>query len=311
LARNLAAVFVVAVVGVGAGPAVALAHHHHQKGHHSRCGARRRHHRHSRRHRCARRRSRRPSGHGHGVSPAPSSGSATTAANQSNNWSGYNQGTLEQGGTLFHAIGAQWTVPTARQHTSGQAEYSSDWIGIGGGCIDAGCVFTDPTLIQTGTEQDVGANGSASYSAWWEVIPGPSLTITSMSIHPGDRMSASIVETLPGSEVWTITISDLTNGQSYTRTVPYTSSHATAEWIQETPLILGTGAGFAALPNLTSPQFDHATVNGSPAKLKPSEQIQLIDSSGKVIGAPSSPDPDIDGFNVCTWASACSAPTSS
>ena len=48
-----------------------------------------------------------------------------------------------------------WTVPTATQHTAGQAEASSDWIGIGGGCIDAGCTASDSTLIQTGTEQDV------------------------------------------------------------------------------------------------------------------------------------------------------------
>jgi hypothetical protein len=231
--------------------------------------------------------------------------------NQSSNWFGYNQGTLEQGNKLFNSIAGAWTVPTATQHTSGQAEYSSDWIGIGGGCIDAGCTATDSTLIQTGTEQDVAAGGGASYSVWWEVIPGPSLTITSMSVHPGDRMSASIAEVVPNSNVWTITIKDVTNGQSYTTMVPYSSTHATAEWIEETPLIIGTNAGFAALPNLTSPGFDLATTNGAPANLKASEQMNLINSSGTVIGAPSAPDPDADGFNACTWAGTCTAPASS
>lgn len=233
-------------------------------------------------------------------------------ANQSNNWSGYDQGSLEQGGTppkLFSSIGAHWTVPTATQHTSGQAEYSSDWIGIGGGCVDSGCTVTDSTLIQTGTEQDVASNGAASYSAWWEIIPGPSLTITSMTVHPGDSMSASIDQVVPG--VWTISISDATDGQSYTTTVPYTSTESTAEWIQETPLILGTNAGFAALPNLTSPNFDLATTNGGPANLKASEEMNLVDSSGNVIGAPSAPDPDADGFNACTWAGTCTSPASS
>lgn len=230
-------------------------------------------------------------------------------ASQSNNWSGYNQGTLEQGSKLFTSIGGDWTVPTASQHTSGQAEYSSDWIGIGGGCVDAGCTITDSTLIQTGTEQDVDASGAASYSAWWEIIPGPSLTITSMTIHPGDKMSAAIKQVVPG--VWTISISDTTDGQSYTTTVPYTSTEDTAEWIQETPLILGTSAGFAALPNLTSPVFDLASTNGAPANLKSSEEMDLVDSNGNVIGAPSAPDPDADGFNVCTWAGTCTAPSSS
>jgi hypothetical protein len=116
---------------------------------------------------------------------------------------------------------------------------------------------------------------------------------------------------VPNSNLWTITIKDLTNGQSYTTTVPYTSTHLTAEWIEETPLLLGTNAGFAALPNLTSPAFDLATTNGAPANLKSSEQMQLIDSGGTVIGSPSAPDPDADGFNACAWAGTCTAPSSS
>jgi hypothetical protein len=231
--------------------------------------------------------------------------------NQSSNWFGYNQGTLEQGSKLFNSITGDWTVPAATQHTAGQAENSSDWIGIGGGCVDSGCTATDSTLIQTGTEQDVSSSGAPSYSVWWELVPAPSLTITSMTVNPGDHMHASIAEVVPDSNLWTITIKDLTNGQSYTTTVPYTSTHLTAEWIEETPLLLGTNAGFAALPNLTSPAFDLATTNGAPANLKATEQMQLIDSGGNVIGSPSAPDPDADGFNACTWARTCTAPSSS
>src|SRR5213082_3092084 len=46
-------------------------------------------------------------------------------AAQSNNWFGYNQGTLEQGGKMFNAITGDWTVPTATQHTAGQDEASA------------------------------------------------------------------------------------------------------------------------------------------------------------------------------------------
>src|SRR5437667_1020024 len=68
-------------------------------------------------------------------------------ANQSSNWFGYNQGTLEQGGgKMFHSITGDWTVPTATRHTAGQDASSSDWIGIGGGCIDAKCNVGDATL---------------------------------------------------------------------------------------------------------------------------------------------------------------------
>jgi len=103
----------------------------------------------------------------------------------------------------------------------------------------------------------------------------------------------------------------VTRNETFTQTVPYSSTHATAEWIEETPLILGTNAGFAALPNLTSPAFDLATVNGHPANLTASEQMYLIDSNSNVIGSPSAPDSDADGFNACTWATSCSAPSGS
>jgi Peptidase A4 family len=227
-------------------------------------------------------------------------------ANSSSNWFGYNQGTLEQGSKLFTSITGDWTVPTVTQHSSGQAEASSDWIGIGGGCIDAGCTATDSTLIQTGTEQDVDASGAASYSAWWELVPAPSLTISNMTVAPGDHMHASLSEVVPDSDVWTISIQDVTRGESFSQTVPYPSTHATAEWIEETPLEIGTNAGFASLPNLSNPGWTSATVNGASAGLKSSEEMDLIDSNSNVIGAPSAPNATADGFNECTWASTCS-----
>jgi hypothetical protein len=225
-------------------------------------------------------------------------------ANQSSNWFGYNQGTLEKGNKLFNSISGDWTVPTATQHRKGQAESSSDWIGIGGGCVDSGCAVTDNTLIQTGTEQDVNANGKASYSAWWEVIPAPSISV-SLPVHPGDRMHADISEVVPNSNVWTITLKNVTRNKTFTQTVPYSSTHLTAEWIEETPLLIGTDAGFAALPNLTNPAFDLAKTNGANAALTPAEKMLLTDSNGKVIGAPSNPDAQHDGFAACTWRSTC------
>ena len=143
-----------------------------------------------------------------------------------------------------------------------------------------------------------------------EIIPGPSLTITGMTVGAGDHMHASIAEAVAGSNVWAITLQDVTRNEAYSTTVPYSSSHLTAEWIEETPLIIGTGAGFAALPNLTSPNFDLATTNGASANLQASEEMLLTDSNGNVIGTPSAPDSDADGFGACTWATNCSVPAS-
>jgi hypothetical protein len=162
----------------------------------------------------------------------------------------------------------------------------------------------DETLIQTGTEPDVGANGTASYAAWYELVPAPELQITSMTVEPGDQMHASISQAAP--EVWDVTIQDLTRNESYSTTVPYPSTMDTAEWIEETPLEIGAQAGFAALPNLTDPAFNSLTVNGANPNLKSSEQIQLTDSSGSVIGTPSVPNSTGNGFSECTWTSTCS-----
>jgi hypothetical protein len=230
----------------------------------------------------------------------------TANANESSNWFGYSQGSLEQGDTLFNSISGNWTVPTATQHTSGQAEASSDWIGIGGGCVDSGCTVTDSTLIQTGTEQDVSATGAPSYSAWYELVPAPSLTISGITVHPGDQMHASISQLASDADVWDISITDLSTGQSYSTTLPYPSTMDTAEWIEETPLEIGTDAGFAALPNLTNPAFNSGTVNGSAVKLSTSEEMDLTDSNGDVIGAPSAPNSAGSGFDACAWASSCS-----
>jgi hypothetical protein len=232
---------------------------------------------------------------------------ASANANQSTNWFGYVQGTLEQGSKLFNSITGDWTVPAVSQHVAGKDQSSSTWIGIGGGCIDAGCTgVSDPTLIQTGTEQDVAADGTKSYSAWFEVIPAPSLTITSMTVSAGDHMHADISEVATDSDLWNITISDVTTGSTFTQTVPYPSTHTTAEWIEETPLTFGTsGAGLAALPDLTTTSFTGATTNGASAGLKASEEMFLTDANGVVIGAPSAPNATGDGFSVCTWATSC------
>jgi hypothetical protein len=221
----------------------------------------------------------------------------------SGNWFGYVQGTLEKPGRpMFKAITGTWVVPTATQHKRGESENSSTWIGIGGGCVNGNCLVTDNTLIQTGTEQDVAANGAASYHSWWEIIPAPSIS-TPLVVHAGNKIHASIVQTAPN--VWNISLRNLSTGKSWSQTVPYTSTHLTAEWVDETPLTTG---GFAALPNLSQTHFDDATVNGVNAHLTGAERLYLDTGSG-IIGAPSVPQSDGNGFGDCAWAKTCGVPS--
>ena len=229
----------------------------------------------------------------------------TANANKSSNWFGYNQGMLERNGKRFHSIAGDWRVPRAAQHKRGRAESSSTWIGIGGGCVDANCNIGDNTLIQTGTEQDVSRSGKGSYSAWWEVIPGPSVTIGKLRIRPRDHMHSNITEVRPN--IWRITLRNVTRGRTFRTTVPYTSTHATAEWIEETPVIVGANAGVADLPNLSRTSFNRARTNGAPAGLRRSERI-LLTSNKRVVGTPSAPDRQQDGFALCAWKNTCFNP---
>jgi len=229
--------------------------------------------------------------------------------NQSNNWSGYNIGNEYPGiptGTVFTQVSGGWVVPTAKQHTSGQAEYSASWVGIGGGCVTDNCSITDSTLIQAGTSQDIASNGKASYYSWYELIPKTSVE-TSLAVSPGNKVDVSIQETAPAT--WKIDIDNVTTGKSWTKTVTYTSSMDTAEWIEETPLVLGArpDLGIAHLPTLGTVHFGAATLNGQNADLQTLDEMQLV-SGGQVLATPSGPNPKANGFNDCTYATSCAAP---
>jgi len=247
---------------------------------------------------------------GHTANTAFTSTHMQTAftTSQSSNWSGYNQGTLEKG-TTFHEVSGTWVVPAAHQRVSGQTEYSATWVGIGGGCLDTSCSSTDQTLIQAGTEQDVNSKGVASYGAWWEIIPQPSTPIA-LPVAAGQRVHVDVAETAT-REVWSIVIKNLSTGRSFSTTVSYSSSYATAEWIVETPLVIGSGGtGVAALPNLGKVVIDPGTANKANPALTAAEEIQLIDSRGHVIATPSAPDRERDGFGDCTYATSCATPAS-
>jgi peptidase A4-like protein len=233
---------------------------------------------------------------------------AVAATNQSFNWSGYMQGRLEKG-TEFHSIAATWVVPTATPHRTGEAEYSSSWIGVGGGCLDSSCALTDVTLIQAGIGHDVDASGKADYYAWWETIPAP-LIRTTLLVRAGDRIGVAIFENrIP--EIWTILIANFTTRGFFTITLPYASTYGSAEWVIETPLVIsesGTIVSVGPMPNLTTVRFDYAIANGAPAGFGPAERIELVDLDLQLIATPSLPDARRDGFNDCTYTPTCPAP---
>jgi hypothetical protein len=126
---------------------------------------------------------------------------------------------------------------------------NSDWVGIDG--------FASSTVEQTGTSSDC-YYGQVYYYAWYEFYPANSVTISSITVHPGDTITAQ-VNCVPGAvfATCTTTITDQRSHQSYTSSptqVPGAETDS-AEWIAESAYY----DGFLALTQTTQVQFSDAT----------------------------------------------------
>jgi hypothetical protein len=206
----------------------------------------------------------------------------------SSNWSGY----AITGGP-FTRVTASWVVPSVS--ATRKATYSSNWVGIDG--------FNDSNLIQTGTESDY-FSGSAHYNAWWEILPAPETRI-SMTVSPGDHMSASITQ--GANNQWTISITDTTTNTPFSIVQTYSAPLSSAEWIEEAPSI---GGRIAPLAHYSSPAlFDPGTANGGNPGLTAANGGVMI-QNGAQVSTPSVPDSDTDGFNISYGSTAPSPPGS-
>jgi hypothetical protein len=197
----------------------------------------------------------------------------------SSNWAGY-----AVAGGPYSSVGAQWTVPAVS--ASYRGSFSVLWVGIDG--------FTSSALIQAGTEADY-RNGAAHYSAWWEILPAPAVTIRTLSVRPGDRMSVTITRVSSGR--WRIVVKDARSG-SYATTRAYSGSASSAEWIEETPIVGGRTTLLAAHSTVV---FDHASLDGASPNLVPQDAGAMI-RRGVLVDTPSTPDADGDGFALAEQA---------
>ena len=183
------------------------------------------------------------------IGGAPAAGAAVTSSSSAN-WSGY-VSTRAKG---FRKVSATWTVPTV-SCTAGSESYSAAWVGLGGSST------TSAALEQAGTEADCSTAGTASYTAWYELVPdvGHDLPLT---VRPGDKIAASV--TVSGHRV-TVRMVDKTTGASVTKRLTAAAVDTTsAEWIVEAPsLCSGTSLTNAqcvqsSLANFGSTRFANA-----------------------------------------------------
>jgi len=220
----------------------------------------------------------------------PGSGTATTQpdtttttpariSDTSSNWSGY----VASGGT-FTSVTGTWIVPQVGATTTGA---DATWVGIGG--------VSGTDLIQGGTQATV-SGGSVSYEAWIEMLPDSSRTV-SLDVAPGDSVTVSITEQAGGE--WLINIANNTTKASYQRTVRYTSSRSSAEWIQEAP---SAGRGIIPLDDFGSVRFTDGSAvrDGKTQSLSAlgATAVAMINRAGQAIAQPSTLGADGSSFAV-------------
>src|SRR4051794_15010423 len=111
-----------------------------------------------------------------------SAASANAATSISSNWSGYVVAPWTSG-TKYKTVSGSWVVPQG--DCSSGVGHEATWVGIGG------YKSSSQALEQTGTEFDCAAEGTAKYSAWYELVPAAGHDIN-MAVRPGDTIDAAV-----------------------------------------------------------------------------------------------------------------------
>jgi Peptidase A4 family len=180
---------------------------------------------------------------------APAALARTTT---SSNWAGY---AVHHPGVTFRQVSGTWTQPSA-SCVAGQPSYSAVWVGIGG------FKPTSDALEQIGTEVDCEATGNPVSSAWYELVPAPSKTI-SFVVQPGDVVHATV--TVVGHQV-ILVLENRTRNRTFRKSVFASSIDvSSAEWIVEAPSECINQFACQALPlaNFGSVAFDSAAATST------------------------------------------------
>jgi peptidase A4-like protein len=161
--------------------------------------------------------------------------SALADSTSSSNWAGY---AAHRPGVRYTKVVGAWRQPSAAC-ISGHQSYSAVWVGLGG------YNQSSDALEQIGTEVDCSAAGRVSSSAWYELVPAPSIPIT-LRVRPGDAMFASVIVT--GSRV-VMQLNNTTTHQVFSKTLHASAIDvSSADWIVEAPSECTSATSCQTLP---------------------------------------------------------------
>ncbi len=207
-----------------------------------------------------------------------------TSTSASYNWAGY---VASEGS--FSAISATWVVPevVASERLAGEAT----WVGIGG--------VLSGDLIQAGT-QSLTQGGKVEYEAWFETLPDVSRHVE-LSVAAGDSITVALTEV--ATDRWQVLFVNNTTGKQISFTTIYHSSHSSADWVEESPLIVGgRGAAFLPLVDFGSVVFRAASAVKDGVATTPASAgatpLSLYSRRGTELASPSVLGEDGASFSV-------------
>ena len=225
--------------------------------------------------------------------PTPPHGLGASSSQQSYNWAGY-----DATGGGFTSVSATWTQPTI-QPDAATDSVASFWVGLDGD--------GSSTVEQLGTQAE-NYYGSVTYSAWWEMYPAYETPISTMTISPGDLMSATVTAGSSGN--FTLALSDHSTGAQFTTTQHSAVAQGhSAEVIAEAPTNGLTNTVYP-LPEFGTADFSGCALNGRPLSAFAYNQIDMVSqSSGATLAATSPLGSDGASFSVASHPGAVPAPS--
>ena len=150
------------------------------------------------------------------------------------------------------------------------------------------------------------------YAAWYELLPASETNLTDCTgnstcpVSPGDKVTVSVDRA--GTNRWTITLADPTEHWTWTKSVAYTSSESSAEWILEAPTVgsqstladVGT-VPFGPTSTYVAGGHTYTIAKGSPTKI-------ILSPGGINEATPSALASNGQSFNDCAYAQSCAKP---
>jgi len=199
-------------------------------------------------------------GAGPGAAASAVSAATSVTSLQSVNWAGY---AASFGTTTFRFVSAQFTVPTVdcTGVTAANGAWSGHWVGLDG--FRSSSTTVEQIGLLAGCD---GTSTTPVYAPFWEMFPNAA-NEPNIPVSPNDVINLSVYYN-KSTRKFTLSFSDTTNGQHFTRTracpAGATCRRNSAETISEAPAeVTGSTVSILPLANFQTAKFANVSITNT------------------------------------------------